>query len=104
MDLKKYLPTPESVLLLEPEELAGFLIEHFATGTADEPNDQLNRNNLSIELDDPYNQDQRVARAFMEAWTWLEREGLFVEKPKSHGRYFVSRRGMRLTRRAHLDA
>jgi uncharacterized protein (TIGR02391 family) len=103
-DLKQYLPTTESVLQLEPEELAAFLLEYFATGTVDEPNDQLNRNNFSIELDRLYGSDPRVSRAFMEAWTWLEREGMFVEKPKSHGWYFVSRRGIRLKGRQNLQA
>ena len=103
-DLKQYLPNTEAVLQLEPEELAGFLLERFAHEPGEEPNDQLNRNNFSIELDQMYDNDQRVSYAFMEAWTWLEREGMFVEKPKSHGWYFVSRRGARLRERQDLAA
>ena len=103
-DLQQYLPNAEAVLQLEPEELAGFLLERFAHEPSEEPNDQLNRNNFSIELDHMYGNDQRVSYAFMEAWTWLEREGMFVEKPKSHGWYFVSRRGARLRGRQGLVA
>lgn len=100
MNFLQYLPTPEAVLDLEPEDLAGFLLEWANDGSGD----SLNANNFCLMLDGLYKHDERVGNAFMEAWMYLLREGLLVEKPKSPGWYFVSRRGRRLKGRQDLQA
>lgn len=40
----------------------------------------------------------------MEAWIWLEREGLLVPKPGSDGWLFISRRGRQLRTRGDVHA
>lgn len=99
MDITRALPTVDSVLRLEPEELASYLLEHLASN-----GNQLHLGNL---LDDRstlmthYNKDERVDEAIREAWAWLEREGLLV--PKAHG-HFISRRGKRIRGRQDFEA
>lgn len=91
MDITASLPTSDSVLQLEPEELAPYLLEHLRN----------RENNLHLThvfdisgLHDHY-KDDRVEPALIEAWAWLVREGLIVQK-NSEGWFFVSRRGKRL--------
>lgn len=100
--LREYLPTDDDVLQLEPEELGGFVLEYFArdADTNDQPEAHLNRNNFGGELRQTHRYSERAVFAFMEAWEWLVREGLFVER--DHGWYFVSRRGLRLRGRQGL--
>ncbi len=95
------LPTVDSVLQLEPEELASYLLEHLLSNSND-----LHLNNfLSVNVGSPsmvhYGKDVRVEEAMREAWSWLEREGLLVAK--SHG-HFISRRGKRIRGRQDFDA
>src|SRR5688500_8328735 len=45
---------------------------------------------------------EQLPRALMEAWAWLEREGLLVPAPGQEGWYFVSRRGRQVTRASDL--
>lgn len=94
------LPTIDSVLQFEAEELAAYLLEHLV----ERPND-LHFNNLlanSIKLH--YKNDERVYQALMEAWSWLVREGLLVEKFGGNSWYFVSRRGQRIKGREDFEA
>ena len=99
MDITRALPTIDSVLQLEPEELASYLLEHVASD-----GNQLHLGNLLNErstLMKHYNRDERVDEAFREAWAWLEREGLLV--PKAYG-HFISRRGKRIRGRQDFEA
>ncbi|MDP3716962.1 MAG: TIGR02391 family protein [Acidobacteriota bacterium] len=101
MQITKALPTVESVLQLEAEELAPYLLEHLAGNPS-----HLNLTNfLESSVGDTvmahYGKDVRVDEAFREAWSWLEREGLLVAK--SH-RYFISRRGLRVRGRQDFEA
>jgi uncharacterized protein (TIGR02391 family) len=101
VDIMRALPTVDSVLQLEPEELASYLLEHLAGNS-----NHLHLNNL---LDASvgstpmkhYKKDERVEEALREAWSWLEREGLII--PKSYG-HFISRRGKRIRDRQDFDA
>ena len=66
------LPNPEDLLALEPEELAGFVIEHFNSLAANE-RDSLHPDNFVNPNSPPVNKyprqyQDRVARALMEAW------------------------------------
>ncbi len=101
MTLTSTLPTADSVLQLEPEELAPYLLEHLATNK-----DHLHPGNffnasLGTTVMGHYKNDERVEHALREAWSWLEREGLLVRK--EYG-YFISRRGQRLRARQDFDA
>src|SRR2546430_2341663 len=76
---------PEALLALEPEELAGVVLEHFNSMDAHEQA-QLNRNNFTLRYmveSYPAAYQNRILRALAEAWAWLEREGLIAEKPAS---------------------
>jgi hypothetical protein len=72
MNITQSLPTSESVLQLEPEELGHLLLQHLAS----------NENNLHLSnllgsdstLMRHYHKDERVEQAYMEAWAWLVRE------------------------------
>jgi uncharacterized protein (TIGR02391 family) len=95
------LPTSEAVLLLEPEELASYLLEHLASNSNHLHLQNLLDASVGSTLMKHYNRDERVGQAFREAWAWLEREGLLV--PKEYG-YFISRRGQRIQNRQAFDA
>lgn len=88
------------MLQFEAEELAAYLLEHLI----EHPND-LHFNNLVVNsLKQHYKNNDRVHQAFMEAWSWLIREGLLVEKFGGNNWYFVSRRGQRTKGREDFAA
>ena len=99
VSLYSLLPDPEALLSLEPEELAGVVLQYL-NSLSGSNSGQLNRYNFSL----PHNVEQypsefrdRIGRALMEAWVWLEREGLLAPKPGSQGEWvFVTRRGQQL--------
>jgi hypothetical protein len=96
------IPDPEKLLALEPEELAGVLLEYLN----DEPDGSSELNRITFSLpktvrEYPPDDRKSVLRALLEAWAWLEREGLLVTQPyaeKGGGGdgVFISRRGKRL--------
>src|SRR4051794_20496256 len=92
------IPDPENLLALEPEELAGVVLEYF-NSLPDESRSQLNSHNFSLPptvQDYPPDYRDRIRRALMEAWAWLEREGLLVPESGDGSSVFISRRGQRL--------
>lgn len=98
VSIHSLLPDPEALLDLEPEELAGVLLQHLNSLPPSEQR-QLHRYNFSLEAarDYPRDHQENTSRALMEAWAWLEREGLLVPKPGIQGEWvFVSRRGREL--------
>jgi len=101
------LPDAASVLALEPEELAGVLLEYFNSLPPQEQF-QLNRHNfLSYGeiLAYPQSTHEELSRALAEAWAWLERECLIVLKPNAGGSYgyFITRRGAKLIDRGAYE-
>ena len=93
------LPDPDALLALAPEELAGVVLQYL-NSVSHSNSGQLNRYNFSlphtVEGYPPEYQD-RISRALMEAWVWLEREGLLAPKPGTQGVWvFVTRRGREL--------
>ena len=101
------VPDPESLLSLEPEELAGVVLQHL-NSLPESGSGQLNRYNFSlphtVQEYPPAYRDQ-ISRALMEAWVWLEREGLLAPKPGSQGEWvFITRRGKKLTTAEDLKA
>lgn len=100
MELASALPTANSILEFEPEELAGYLLDHLG----ERPNDLHFNNLLANGVTKHYGNNERVNQALMEAWSWLVREGLLVEKFGGHGWFFVSRRGQRVRGRQDFEA
>jgi len=103
----KFLPDADDVLSLEPEELAGFLMEYLHSLPVPE-REQLSRHNFGVHdtfRDYPRNKQEVVAQAWIEAWMWLEREGLLAPKPAFQGEgHFITRRGHLLQTKDELDA
>src|SRR3972149_9056760 len=99
--LSEVIPDPDAALSLAPEELAGELIKLLNSMTDQEQNAKLNPSIISIEFATegyPSNYRESISRAVMEAWVWLEREGLLARRPSdfSLNYYFITRRGMRM--------
>lgn len=86
----------EVVLGLEPEELAGPLLAELIRQEQQTGSGDLNRYNFCNAMRGEQPED--ILRALMEAWIWLEQEGLVAPKPLSSngGWVFVTRRGHRL--------
>jgi len=100
------VPDPEVLLALEPEEVAGVVIEYLNGLPGN--SGQLNRHNFSLPhtvARYPLQYQERISRALMEGWMWLEREGLVAPQPGSSGNYvFITRRGQQMKGRADLAA
>ena len=98
MSISALFPDPEALLSLEPEELAGVVLQYLIS--AGNRSGELNRYNFSLPhtvegYPDAYR--QRISEALMEAWVWLEREGLVAPKPGSKGEWvFITRRGQKI--------
>ena len=95
MTIAELVPDPDVLLALEPEELAGIVLQYLAALPANDG--QLNRYNFSLPhtlQGYPPAYHGRIGEALMEAWVWLEREGLLAPKPGTQGEWvFVTRRG-----------
>ncbi|HEU4343359.1 MAG TPA: TIGR02391 family protein, partial [Candidatus Binatia bacterium] len=101
------VPDPEALLALEPEDLAGIVIEYLNSLSEDERG-QLNRYNFSLPhtiREYPQEYHKSISRVLMEGWVWLEREGLIAPEPGSQGEWvFVTRRGRLLKKATDLVA
>ena len=91
-------PSVEIVLQLEPEELAVPLLECLCQSEEKGADGNLNRYNFTLpnELREYAGQEDYVdvAKVVIEAWVWLEREGLIAPKPGQTGDWvFITRRG-----------
>src|SRR6266851_4402673 len=106
--LEDILPASGVLLGMEPEELAGFLLEYLS----ELPKNDQYFNFASLTLGSgplaeyAGNRFAQVADAVAEAWSWLMREGLIAPRPGIHewGRFFVTRRGRRFKAHADLEA
>ncbi len=99
------VPDHEPLLELEPEELAGFILE--CLNTLPERHRDLNSHNFCLQIDNskyPRQSHKDIKEALMEAWTWLEREGLIAPRPgAAEGKWvFVTRRGKTLQQASDL--
>lgn len=101
------VPDPEALLALEPEELAGVVLQYL-NSIPETDRGQLNRYNFSLPhtvREYPPAYRNQISQALMEAWVWLEREGLLAPKPGSKGEWvFITRRGKKLTTAEDLKA
>ncbi|MGA2911885.1 MAG: TIGR02391 family protein [Methanoregula sp.] len=95
------LPDSDTLLSLEPEELAGNILEFLNSLGHEQANQLLNTHNFSLpEVVDGYPQEKKkeIQYALMEAWSWLDREGLIAPRPNSVDGpwFFISRRGKKV--------
>lgn len=92
-------PDAEALLSLEPEELAGIVLEYL-NSLPESERGQLNRYNFSLPHtveEYPREYQEEIQKALMEAWVWLEREGLIAPAPGHQGEWvFITRRGEQL--------
>ena len=117
--LSSFLPTADELLGLDLSRLGGILLLHLKSyeglNTVFQ-NGRLNRDyffamleNRNVGLEQPPNQEpeygpkqSEVIRALMEAWNWLEREGLLIRDPQQPADWFtISRRGEELLKKVH---
>lgn len=85
MSLYSLAPDSDALLALEPEELAGILLQYL-NSLPEQDKERLNRYNFGLDhtvREYPPDHRDRLSRALMEAWAWLEREGLLAAKPGS---------------------
>ncbi len=105
--LTKLLPPVETLLALEPEDIAPLLLGYF-NGLKPEEQRQLNRHNfVTSPLIGEYagGRGEEVVRAITEAWTWLEREGLIAPRPGTERDWvFITRRGQKLRSQSDFEA
>ncbi len=93
-------PPVEVALELEPEELAVPLLECLCQFDESTDRGMLNRSNFtspgSLKGYCEPQHDEAVAKAIIEAWVWLEREGLIAPAPGQFGNWiFITRRGQK---------
>ena len=103
------IPDGEALLELEPEALAGVLLEYLIQSASDtEQSGNLSRNNFGIRhvvADYPDHLQGVIHKALMEAWSWLEREVMIAQAPgQDPGWVFVTRRGHMAANREGVEA
>lgn len=102
------IPDHEILLELEPEEVAGVVLEFLILNESGNSN-VLNSHNFSLPTTVegyPSERKGEILKVLMEGWVWLEREGLIAPQPgrfDGHG-VFITRRGHRIGNRDELRA
>lgn len=104
MSFSNLIPNVDALLALEPEELAGLVLQYLSSASSSE----LNSHNFTLQSNVgsyPQARQDEARRALMEAWVWLEREGLLAPRPGDGGNWaFITRRGMRVANPENLAA
>lgn len=104
MQIHEIVPDVEVLLELEPEEVAGVVLEYLCAFSGS--GGGINRYNFSLDntVEGYATRRGEASKALMEGWMWLEREGLLAPSPADHdGGYFVTRRGLQLKDRHGLQ-
>lgn|ERR1043166_1640189 len=108
LSFRDMIPEAQSLLDLEPEEFAAYLLEFLNQSESDiNTRSALNRHNIGLpHYTEGYPPELRgsISQAFMEAWMFLEREGFIAPQPGDDDRYFITRRGKQLGQRADFAA
>jgi hypothetical protein len=103
MWLSKLFPDAQTVLNLEPEELAGVVLEHF--NSANEQMVSPRSEGMQEAVGYPQQSRRPVTLAIAEAFWWLEREGLVIHDPdQPESWYYVTRRGRSMRKVADLNS
>jgi len=104
--IPQIIPNPDDLLALEPEELAGVVLEYLNSQGSD--SGALNSYNFSLDNTVkayPSKYHESTLRALMEAWIWLESEGFIAPKPGDTGKWvFITRKGKRIRGRTDLES
>ncbi len=91
------VPDPETLLDLEPEELAGTLLEYLNSSSDRSILHLGNFLSTTNVKGYPAEYHKKVRDALTEAWVWLESQCLIAPRPhKGAGWVFITRRGRRL--------
>jgi uncharacterized protein (TIGR02391 family) len=105
--LMDVVPDAETLLGLEPEDLGAILVEIIQKGRSR----NVAISNIETPLWNanspkyPIGRKSDVARAFAEAWQWLQNEGLLMPDPEQPNGYWVlTRRGRKLKTGAAVTA
>lgn len=93
--LAQFPDDADAMLLLQPEELAGPLLNSLKGAN------WIHRYNSLLSIQQapnlqPAYRAEKFARAIAEAWAWLEQVGLLVAEPIRDGSFFISRRGLEI--------
>jgi len=114
VSLSSLVPNAEDLLALEVEQVAGVLLAHLRSFGDNSGNGVVSRGSISgYNFFNAFAQGSEyptrradVGQALMEAWNWLEREGLLVRDAyqSSSPWFFLSRRAQRLTSREDFAA
>jgi uncharacterized protein (TIGR02391 family) len=104
MRFRQFFPDEQTAIALEPEELAGVLLEYLLQLDPNDNDGQFSRYNFM--LLNTKGREDNLGKALMEAWIWLEREGLLAPEPDSHGGdwVYITRRGAALKNRSGVEA
>lgn len=95
-------PEFDSILLLEPEELAGIALELMLPTGKIHPSALVSLLTIG---NFPQNQRAQIEFLLMEGWNWLLQEGLIAPLPgDSNNWHFVTRRGKQINNREGLSA
>jgi len=105
--LAELIPNPDTVLALEPEELAGVAFELLSSTGPNEPS-RLHPSSFTSILtigDYPKNKKEAIEYALSESWQWLCLEGLIAPRAGDKtGWHFITRRGKKIKNREGLSA
>ena len=120
--LFEILPDADSLLSLEPEELAGPLLVSLEGGQRIDLSSTISFESMKTSLEAmsremrqeyPLEHGDDILFALMEAWQWLENEGLVAPRPTRLSRervadapikYFVTRQGQKIETSEDLEA
>src|SRR5215510_3928612 len=97
------IPNPEELLKLDLEDVAAVILESLNSIE----HLQLNRNDFAMARtvqEYPLACHERLLKALMTGWGYLEREGLIAEMPTKAGWYFITDKGKTIRNRDDLNA
>lgn len=102
--INSIIPNAEDLLALQPEELAGLVLQWWNSI----PKLTLNKYNWGLKhtvSGYPQQYHKELLQALMEAWVWMEREGLVAPEPGDGDfGYFVTRRGRQMRNPEDLNS
>src|SRR5262245_31786547 len=97
------LPNPEELLKLDLEDVAAVILESLNSIE----HLQLNRNDFAMARtvqEYPIAYHERLIKALMTGWGYMEREGLIAEMPTKAGWFFITDKGKTIRNREDLNA
>src|SRR5262249_42526781 len=97
------IPNPDELLKLDLEDVAAVMLESLNSIE----HLQLNRNDFAMQRtvqEYPPAYHERLLKALMIGWGYLEREGLIAEMPNKPGWFFITDKGKTIQSREDLNA